>query len=313
MQVFQTLQKKRGRGIIPLQLYIMEVYMKTCVSTYSFHQLLHNKTMDYFQIIDKVAEMGFDAIEMAHITPPDGVSLADYSAEISAYIKKAGLGIASYTVGGNMLVDDLDAEVERLKGEVDIAVILGSPVMRHDAAYGVSDHFDCIKTFDSVIDIIADGCRRVTEYAASKGVQTCFENHGFFAQDADRCVRLIEKVNNKNFGLLCDMGNFSCVDEVSPLSVAKVTPLVKHVHAKDMFKRDGMYPDPGKGWFRSRGGNYLRCTIIGHGDVNVRQCLTVLKNGKYDGYVSIEFEGIEEPLSAIAIGLENLKRYIAEC
>ena len=36
-----------------------------------------------------------------------------------------------------------------------------------------------------------------------------------------------------------------------------------------------------------------------------------LKKSGYDGYISIEFEGMEDVLEAIQIGLENLKLYIA--
>jgi hypothetical protein len=36
-----------------------------------------------------------------------------------------------------------------------------------------------------------------------------------------------------------------------------------------------------------------------------------MKNAKYSGVLSIEFEGIEDPLKAIPIGLENLKHYVA--
>ena len=40
------------------------------------------------------------------------------------------------------------------------------------------------------------------------------------------------------------------------------------------------------------------------------KCLAVLKDAGYDGWLSLEFEGIEEPLMAIEIGLVNMKRYI---
>ena len=51
--------------------------------------------------------------------------------------------------------------------------------------------------------------------------------------------------------------------------------------------------------------------ILGHGNVPVYQCLRILKQSGYDGYVSIEFEGMEDNLPALEIGLENLKTYIA--
>ena len=58
--------------------------------------------------------------------------------------------------------------------------------------------------------------------------------------------------------------------------------------------------------------NYLRGTIIGHGDVPVVQCLRALKGAGYDGYLAIEFEGMEDCMMGIQIGLNNLKKYVAE-
>ena len=41
------------------------------------------------------------------------------------------------------------------------------------------------------------------------------------------------------------------------------------------------------------------------------QCIGILKRAGYDKYVSIEFEGIEQTLTGIEIGLENLEKFIA--
>ena len=84
-----------------------------------------------------------------------------------------------------------------------------------------------------------------------------------------------------------------------------------HVHAKDFHVKPGSGDDPGRGWFKSRGGNYLRGSIIGHGNVPVRQCIGNLKRAGYDGYVSIEFEGMEDCEQALEIGLENLQACVA--
>jgi sugar phosphate isomerase/epimerase len=70
--------------------------------------------------------------------------------------------------------------------------------------------------------------------------------------------------------------------------------------------------DPGQGWFRSRGGTPLRGAIVGHGNVDVPACLKALKAGGYDGYISIEFEGMEDNIQALTIGLDNLRRYTAD-
>ena len=61
---------------------------------------------------------------------------------------------------------------------------------------------------------------------------------------------------------------------------------------------------------RTNGGNYLRGTIIGHGDVPIAKCVNILKKSGYEGWLSIEFEGKEENISALKYGLENLKKIV---
>jgi sugar phosphate isomerase/epimerase len=136
------------------------------------------------------------------------------------------------------------------------------------------------------------------------------ENHGFFAQDSERMEKLVTAVDHPNFGLLVDMGNFLCVDEEPEKAVGRLMPYAFHVHAKDFHVKSGNQPNPGRGWFSSRGGNYLRGAVIGHGDVPIVQCLKIMKGKNYDGILSIEFEGMEEPLEGIAIGLENLRSFV---
>jgi sugar phosphate isomerase/epimerase len=138
------------------------------------------------------------------------------------------------------------------------------------------------------------------------------ENHGFFAQDALRVEKLINAVNNPNYGWLVDMGNFTCADENPAISVGIAAPYAFYVHAKDFIIKPADGPNPGKFFFQSRNGNYLRGTIVGQGNVPVKHCLMALKRAGYDGYVAIEFEGMEDCLLALEAGCENLKRYIAE-
>jgi sugar phosphate isomerase/epimerase len=131
-------------------------------------------------------------------------------------------------------------------------------------------------------------------------------------QDSDRMLELFDAVNNTNYGFLCDIGNFGGVDEDCSLAVSRLMELIVHVHAKDNFTRSGMSYNPGRGFNRSRAGNYRRPTIFGHGDVPTFQILSAIKNSGYNGFVSIEFEGMESVMEAITIGAENLNRMISD-
>ncbi|MCL2604829.1 MAG: sugar phosphate isomerase/epimerase [Defluviitaleaceae bacterium] len=287
--------------------------MKISVSTYSFAALTKDGTMTLSDCIKSAKKMGFEGIEFAdHV--PFGNDPTAYATQLKKECAEVGLEVVNYTVHADFLnnAEGPESEVERVKKLVDVAAALGAKGMRHDATWGIQK--DCRVgrwgTFDTAVRTLADCCRLVTEYAATKGIRTMVENHGYFAQDSDRMEKLVATVAHDNFGILCDMGNFLCVDEDPILAVSRIAPYTVHAHAKDFHVKSGSQPHPGQGFFGTRGGNHLRGAIVGHGVVPVQQCLRILRNAGYNGYVSIEFEGIENPLVGISYGLENLHRYI---
>ena len=285
--------------------------MKICVSSYSFQPMLKSGEISQLGLIKKVKEMGFDGIEFTDLSPENGLSEREYAQMLREESERLNLPIVNYTIGAELINRPLDEECERLFGKVDVAAILGASGMRHDATGGFEGAKGRFCGFDQALPTLIEGCRRVTEYAAEKGISTMVENHGFFAQDSDRVEKLVTGVANENFGLLVDIGNFACADDPSDKAVGRVAKYAKYVHVKDFHIKSGSEPDPGRGFFRSRAGNYLRGAIIGHGNIPVAQCIGILKRAGYDGYVSIEFEGIEQTLKGIEIGLENLRRYVA--
>ena len=284
--------------------------MKFSVSSYSFQRLLNSEKYTQLDLIGVAKEMGFDGIEFIDLMPTDGMSDLEYAAVLRDAAEKAGIEIVAYTIGADFLGEKgWEAEAQRLFGQVDVAEALGAKLMRHDATGGFKGEDAKYKSFDSALPILANGCRMVTEYAVQKGIATMVENHGYFCQDSVRVEKLVNEVANPNFGLLVDMGNFMCADDEPAKAVGTVAKYAKHVHAKDFHKKSGNGPNPGDGFFRTRGGDYLRGAVVGHGDVPVYQCVQTLKRSGYDGYVTIEFEGVEDNEWAIITGLENLKKY----
>ena len=287
--------------------------MKISVSSYSYHRYLSEGRLDIFGVIRTTAELGFDGIEFSGLRLPEGeTDTASLAAKVRDACAQAGLQIASYTMPADFVNPpqggDWQDEVERLKGEVDIAAILGAPRMRHDATRGIEGGDKGLAEFLKVLPDVAKGCRAITEYAADKGIRTMVENHGFLIQDSDRCAVLYEEINHPNFGWLVDIGNFLCADEDPLRAVTRMAPHAIHAHAKDFHIKPGT-DDPGDGWFRSRGGTWLRGSIIGHGNVDTAGCIRALQAAGYDGFLSIEFEGMEDNLQALKIGMDNLRRY----
>lgn len=287
--------------------------MKIGVSSYSFSRLVRSGEMKQIAVIAKAKEIGFDVIEFSDIAVPEGKTLPDYARELREEATRVGIEIANYTIGADFLKGsggDLQAEIARVRGEVDVAEILGVPGMRHDASSGwPADHVGP-KSFAAALPRLAEGCRGVTEYAAEKGIKTMVENHGRFCQDSIRVEQLVTAVDHPNFGVLVDIGNFLCADDDPATAVGRLMPYAFHCHAKDFHVKPGTDVAPGKGWFETRAGNYLRGAIIGHGNVALLQCLKIMNREKYSGVLSIEFEGMEEVLMAIQAGHDNLRRLV---
>ena len=284
--------------------------MKISVSSYSFNQYIKAGKMTVFDTVAKAHELGFEAIEFIDLPERDNLeSQRELAKRIREEADRLGMEINAYTIGANLYretSEECDAEVARLCGQLDIAKILGCSVMRHDVCYKLGNTGNS-RSFDLMLPTIAANARRVTEYAETLGIKTCTENHGYIAQDSDRVERLFNAVNHNNYGLLVDVGNFSCVDENNVTAVSRVAPYAVHVHAKDM----AFSSEPKEGYtLKTRGCNYLKCTYLGGGDVNVKKCIEVLKRAGYDGYVSIEYEGAEDCIEGIKKGLEFLKNII---
>ena len=286
--------------------------MKTCVSSYSFSAYRRDTGASQADLIALAKKIGFDAIEFTDMDAPQGMSATKWAQHLRETADQCGIPIVNYTIGADLLnAEDPTEEIERLCRQADIARILGAQGMRHDAAWGYDDARQNYMGFDNALPLLAERCRTVTEYAASIGIVTMTENHGQFCQESTRVERLICAVAHPNFGQLVDIGNFLCADDEPAAAVGRAAPFAKHVHVKDFHVKSGNEPSPGEGFFTTRGGTYLRGAILGHGNVPILQCLRALSQHGYDGYVSIEFEGMEDSLTALEIGLRNLKSYIA--
>ncbi len=289
--------------------------MKIGVSSYSFSGLVNAGKMSQMDVVREAKNMGFDAIEFSVFALPSGETPATFAPKVREECEKYALPVVSYAIGADFLTGAAgkwENEVERLHDEVRVAKSLGAPLMRHDVTRGFPATRKRARGFNDALPILISACRAVSDFAADLGVKTMVENHGFFCQDSERIEQLINGVNRENFGALIDIGNFLCADEDPAQAVARLAPYAFHAHAKDFHVKPGTADNPGAGWFQSRAGNYLRGAIIGHGNVPVKHCLRLLKKAGYDGFCSVEFEGLEDPRMGIAKGLENLRRCIAE-
>lgn len=282
--------------------------MKIGVSSYSFSQRLRTGEMTQLDAVKKAKEIGFEAIEFTDLQPPEGVSNLEYARQIREEAKKCGMEISVYVVGADFAKgskEEIAAEVARVKTKVDEAKALGVTKFRHDQMW----NYNGFRSFDAAFPTLVECTREITEYAEKLGIRTMSENHGYIAQDPDRMERLAAAVNHPNYGLLIDIGNFLCADVCSVEAVSRLANLAFMVHAKD-FKKIDFYAYNGEPAIKTRASNYLKATVIGKGDVCVEQCLDILKQAGYNGYIDVEYEGADDCMEALKESVAFLRKIL---
>lgn len=281
--------------------------MKIGFSSYSFAGAMADGRLDLAGVLDWVAQHGASHLEIseAGLTEPLTV---DSAREIRAKAESLGLPIINYVVAADFRGQDLEAEVARLRGQLDIAQALGAQFFRHDVVEWAWREASQAE-LESVLAEIVPACQQVADYAAGLGITTSVENHGFFMNHSERIARLLFLVDRENFKTTLDVGNFLCVDDSPYAAVAKLAPQASVVHLKDFFIRENF---PGDGWLETIAGNYLQGSVLGFGDLDLARILWTVREEGFDGPLSIEYEGAQDCLSACESALANARRLLAE-
>ena len=295
--------------------------MRIGLSSYSLDREIESGRMTLFEAIDWAAVNGAECLELVPFAfrfddPETGAIDHAFIDREKKHARDAGVALCNYSVLADFCKEGeaLEAEIARVCHEVDIAAALGLRQMRHDVSgFRRPQAENTLPYFEKWLPVMAAAAKRVCEHGRQVGVMTLIENHGFFANGCDRVERIIDMVNDDNYGLLLDTGNIVCVDEDASVAAAVLAPRTRMVHLKDFYIRTR---DPGDAhlfdcagtWFRSRGGKYLRGSILAQGDLDIPEILSALKRSGYDGDVVIEFEGLEDARYASAVGMQNARR-----
>ncbi len=283
--------------------------LKIGLSSYSLSGAINSGEMDILGAIKWISQNGGEHMELS----PGNLVLAGNDALVKAIVKQAsdcGIELSSYTIGANFITETEKAfqnEIRRVKSEVDIAASLGVKRMRHDAGSRPPAEAT-VANFEKDLPKLVEACRAVADHARKYAIVTSVENHGYHVQGSERVQRLVLAVDRENFRTTVDIGNFLCADEDPISAVSNNIKLASMVHFKDFYRRPP-HSDLGEGWFPSKAGYFLRGSIVGQGDIDIPSIVKIIKSSGYNGFVSIEFEGMEDCKTGSRIGLQNLKRY----
>ena len=211
----------------------------------------------------------------------------DYLLGIKRQCLDLGLPIGYLGVAGGFAGDDdfQKAKIEEAKSAVDMALVLGAPLIR---VFG----WQTLETGrrDPLFAALARCLREVCEYGAERGIVVALQNHDNrnLAATGPDVLRIIREVDHANLSFIMDTGQW----RGSPGASGDVDP---EVDIYDYMAQT--LPHAG----------YVRCKIyqIAGGREKVldyQRIARLLRNVQYNGCISIVYEGREPGDRAELIG-----------
>lgn len=302
--------------------------MKIGMSSYCLTPAMASGKKTVYDVIDWAADHDCEHIEFVpfHLPFVDEEKMCLNPELIDSVREKCverGIEISTYSVNADLIApteEERRLEIARVKLHIDAAARLGIKLMRHDIA-GFRRPFESntAENFSKELPLMVAGARELYDYAEQFGITTTLENHGFFCNGSDRLIRLIQEIDRPNISMTLDVGNFLCVDEYEFAAVKKCIKYAKIIHFKDFYIRDKsklpgqteMFNCDCGSWFETLGGKMLRGSIVGQGDLDIWEIARIIKSSGFDGYVSVEFEGMEECEQGTRISLDMARAILA--
>ena len=265
------------------------------VSTYSYWQF-SNEPCPVDSCITRAAEMGFDAVELLEVqmTQKDDAYLQSLKRQAFA----AGISLCSLSTHQGFVNPDREfrrENVRRTINSIELAYKLGIPTIRvNTGRWNTVPSFDELMekrgiapplpgyTDDDAFPWVIESFEKTLPIAEKCGVVLGLENHWGLGLTPEGVIRIVEAIDSPWLKVTLDTGNF-LEDPYDRLE--KLMPYTLLVQAKT-------YYGGGK-WY----------TL----DLDYPRIGDILRKYKYRGYVSLEFEGKDDPNIAVPKSLELLR------
>ena len=267
------------------------------VSTYSFWRYRQGEKVTIRECIRMAGEMGFDAVEILEVQMQQKDKAALQALKRQALV--AGLDLCGLSTHQGFVSPDAAVRaknVRRTIASVELAYALGIPTMRvNTGRWGTSKNFDALManrgiepplpgySDDDAYPWVIESLEQVLPAAERCGVVLGLENHWGLGRTPEGVLRIVEAVDSPWLRVTMDTGNF-LEDPYDKL--AAIAPKTVFVQAKTYY------------------GGGIWYTL----DLDYDRIAGILRRHAYRGYVSLEFEGHEDPRTAIPKSLATLRR-----
>jgi len=266
------------------------------VSTYSFWQFRRDELRDIDTCITKAAEMGFDGVEILHRQMTDTSNAALQKIKRRALVE--GMALYGLSTHQGFLSPDKETRQKNVAltiEQIELAYALGIPTMRvNTGTWGTRKDFDDLMkhrgseepaagfTNDDGFQWVIDAYAEIVQTAEKRGVVLGLENHWGLGRTPEGVLRVVNAINSPWLKVTLDTGNF-LEDPYDRLAL--LAPQTVLLQTKTYF------------------GGGLWYTL----DLDYSRIAKLMNDAGYRGWVSLEFEGRDDPLTAIPKSLALLR------
>ena len=156
--------------------------------------------------------------------------------------------------------------------------------------------------WDTASKYIIDGLKDCLELAEKKHITISLKNGGKLCNGSERLLQILNEVNSEYLQVSLDVAAFLLVDEEPADAVRTLQGSIDNVHFTDARNADEYL---GNEW-ATQSGRQLEPCVLGEGIVPQREVLYTLKQVNFDGFVTVLYQGSEEP----AVGIERSGNYL---
>ncbi|TWT95036.1 sugar phosphate isomerase/epimerase family protein [Neorhodopirellula pilleata] len=270
------------------------------LSTYSLWRFRNEEFRDFDRCLDVADEMGFDGVELL-LYQLDQNELLSHS-KLMSYKRRAlslGLPLIGMSTHQGFVTPDPELRkqnIDRTIGQIELAYQLGIPTMRvNTGRWGTSKDFDALManrgveppldgyTDEDGFPWVIDALEQCVAVAEKCGIVLGLENHWGLGLTPEGILRIIDAVDSPWLQITADTGNFledpyERLDKIAARSIL--------VQAKTYYG--------GGQWYSL--------------DLDYQRIGQILQKHDYRGFISLEFEGMEDYRTAIPKSLELLRQ-----
>lgn len=246
----------------------------------------------YMEMVDIAEKYGFQAIETINafeLSVPD----IEFAKKLRQYADEKNIVFTCVSVGLDLVGEDSEEAIQKVKGYADVAKILGAPYLHHTIAFEFQDPQKIKDNYDVFYERGIDAVREIFDYAQSIGIQALYEEQGFLFNGVKSFNRFLQDVN-RNIGVVADTGNIMFVDEMIENFMPHISDRIRNVHVKDYKFLERQEREKLPEEYLTYHGNYLREYILGEGSVDFEATFKQLEQMNYQGYIALECSPLGE-------------------